>query len=52
MGRHLLELGVAPGPALGDVLRDVYERQLDGTAADFDTAFAIARQIARERRLY
>jgi tRNA nucleotidyltransferase (CCA-adding enzyme) len=52
MGRHLVELGVAPGPALGEVLREVYERQLDGTAADFDAAFALARQIARERRLY
>jgi tRNA nucleotidyltransferase (CCA-adding enzyme) len=51
-GRHLVELGVAPGPALGDVLREVYERQLDGTAADFDTAFALARRLARERRLY
>jgi tRNA nucleotidyltransferase (CCA-adding enzyme) len=52
MGRHLVELGVAPGPAMGDVLREVYERQLDGTAVDFDAAFALARQIARERRLY
>jgi tRNA nucleotidyltransferase (CCA-adding enzyme) len=51
-GRHLIELGVVPGPALGEVLRDVYERQLDGTAADFDSAFALARQLARERRLY
>jgi tRNA nucleotidyltransferase (CCA-adding enzyme) len=51
-GRHLIELGVPPGPALGEVLRDVYERQLDGTAADFDSAFALARQLARERRLY
>jgi tRNA nucleotidyltransferase (CCA-adding enzyme) len=51
-GRHLVELGVAPGPALGDVLREVYERQLDGTAADFETAFALARELARERRLY
>ena len=33
-GRHLLELGVVPGPALGEVLRQVYERQLDGTVAD------------------
>lgn len=51
-GRHLVEIGVAPGPALGDVLREVYERQLDGTAADFDAAFALARELARERRLY
>lgn len=51
-GRHLVELGVAPGRALGDVLRQVYERQLDGSVADFDAAFALARQMARERRLY
>jgi tRNA nucleotidyltransferase (CCA-adding enzyme) len=51
-GRHLLELGVAPGPALGDVLRHVYERQLDGTVPDFDAAFALARDLARDRRLY
>jgi tRNA nucleotidyltransferase (CCA-adding enzyme) len=51
-GRHLIEVGVAPGPALGEVLRQVYERQLDGTVADFDAAFALAREIARERQLY
>jgi len=51
-GRHLLELGVSPGPALGEVLRRVYERQLDGSVADFDAAFALARELAREARLY
>ena len=51
-GRHLLELGVRPGPAIGEVLRQVYERQLDGTVADFDAALSLAREIARERRLY
>jgi tRNA nucleotidyltransferase (CCA-adding enzyme) len=51
-GRHLLELGVVPGRALGEVLREVYERQLDGSVADFDAAFALARRIARERQLY
>jgi tRNA nucleotidyltransferase (CCA-adding enzyme) len=51
-GRHLIALGVAPGPALGEVLRQVYERQLDGTVADFDAALALAREIAGERRLY
>src|SRR5262245_13993798 len=51
-GRHLLEVGVAPGPALGDVLREVYERQLDGTVADFDAAFALAKEIAKQRQLY
>jgi tRNA nucleotidyltransferase (CCA-adding enzyme) len=51
-GRHLIALGVKPGPALGDVLRQVYERQLDGSVADFDAAFALAREIARDRKLY
>ena len=51
-GRHLIELGVAPGPALGEVLRQVYERQLDGRVADFDAAFALAREIAKDRQLY
>jgi tRNA nucleotidyltransferase (CCA-adding enzyme) len=51
-GRHLLELGVKPGPAVGEVLKQVYERQLDGSVADFDSAFALARDLARERQLY
>jgi tRNA nucleotidyltransferase (CCA-adding enzyme) len=51
-GRHLVDLGVSPGPALGEVLRQVYERQLDGSVADFDAAFALAREIARARQLY
>jgi len=51
-GRHLLALGVRPGPAVGEVLRQVYERQLDGSVADFDAAMALAQEIARDRRLY
>ena len=51
-GRHLIEMGVQPGPALGDVLRHVYERQLDGGVATFDEALALARDVAKERQLY
>jgi tRNA nucleotidyltransferase (CCA-adding enzyme) len=51
-GRQLVSLGVRPGPALGGVLRDVYERQLDGTVTDFGAAFAFARELARDRGLY
>jgi hypothetical protein len=43
---------VKPGPAVGEVLKQVYERQLDGSVADFDSAFALARDLARERQLY
>jgi tRNA nucleotidyltransferase (CCA-adding enzyme) len=51
-GRHLLALGAAPGPAIGEILRQVYERQLEGAVATFDEAFDLARQIAKERQLY
>ena len=30
LGRHLIELGMAPGPAMGVLLKQIYERQLDG----------------------
>lgn len=33
-GRHLLDLGMAPGPAMGECLRAAYDAQLDGA---FDT---------------
>lgn len=51
-GRHLLALGAAPGPAIGEILRQVYERQLEGSVATFEEAFDLARQIAKERQLY
>ena len=30
MGRHLLALGVEPGREIGEILKAVYEQQLDG----------------------
>jgi tRNA nucleotidyltransferase (CCA-adding enzyme) len=45
MGRHLLELGVAPGPRVGEVLKAVYERQLDGEVQTLDAALAAARRL-------
>ena len=47
MGRHLLELGVAPGPRMGEILRQVYEQQLDGAVADLESAVAVARGLIR-----
>jgi tRNA nucleotidyltransferase (CCA-adding enzyme) len=34
LGRHLLERGLAPGKAVGELLREAYEAQLDGAFAD------------------
>jgi tRNA nucleotidyltransferase (CCA-adding enzyme) len=46
LGRHLLGLGLQPGPHVGEVLKAVYERQLDGTVTTLDEAIAAARSIA------
>jgi tRNA nucleotidyltransferase (CCA-adding enzyme) len=44
-GRHLLELGLAPGPQVGRVLRAVYEHQLDGAVTTLEQAKAEACRI-------
>lgn len=43
LGRHLIELGVKPGPAMGEILRAVYELQLDGAVATIEDAMREAR---------
>jgi tRNA nucleotidyltransferase (CCA-adding enzyme) len=45
LGRHLLALGMAPGPRVGEILKAVYERQLDGQVPDLDEALRVARQL-------
>jgi tRNA nucleotidyltransferase (CCA-adding enzyme) len=45
MGRHLLEMGVAPGTRVGEVTRAVYEMQLDGRVRNLEEAEEAARQI-------
>ena len=44
-GRHLLALGVAPGPRVGELLQQVYERQLDGAIATVEEAIDAAKLI-------
>jgi tRNA nucleotidyltransferase (CCA-adding enzyme) len=44
-GRHLLELGMPPGPEMGRVLRQVYEWQLDGHVASLEDATNQARAL-------
>ncbi len=50
LGRHLLELGVAPGPRMGEILRAVYERQLDGAVVTLDDARAAAGEALAAAR--
>src|ERR1044072_479512 len=45
LGRHLLELGINPGPEMGEITRAVYEMQLDGRVRTLDEAIAEAKKI-------
>jgi tRNA nucleotidyltransferase (CCA-adding enzyme) len=45
MGRHLLALGLKPGPRVGEILKAVYEQQMDGAVTNLDQAIAAARQL-------
>jgi len=45
LGRHLLRLGVEPGPRMGDILRSIYEKQLDGEVTTVDEGIAEARRL-------
>ncbi len=45
LGRHLLELGLEPGPRIGEITKAVYEMQLDGRVVTLEEARAAARSI-------
>ena len=49
LGRHLLDLGVKPGPEMGEITRAVYEMQLDGRVRTLDEAITEAEQIIRQK---
>jgi tRNA nucleotidyltransferase (CCA-adding enzyme) len=48
MGRHVVALGVSPGPEVGRIVHAVYERQLDGAVTDLAGAEAVAREMISE----
>ena len=48
MGRHLLEMGLKPGPIIGRVTKAVYEKQLDGQVKDLEDATREARRLLME----
>ncbi len=45
LGRHVLALGVAPGPRVGTILKAVYERQLDGEVSTLEDAVELAKAL-------
>jgi tRNA nucleotidyltransferase (CCA-adding enzyme) len=51
-GRHLLALGLAPGPRIGELLEACYSAQIEGRFETLEAGIAFAREIvARGRSL-
>jgi tRNA nucleotidyltransferase (CCA-adding enzyme) len=45
LGRHLLEMGLEPGPRVGEITRAVYEMQLDGRVMMLEEAKEVAKEM-------
>ena len=45
LGRHLLELGLKPGPRVGEILKAVYELQMDGSVTNLEEGIAAAKRL-------
>ena len=45
LGRHLLELGLKPGPRVGEILKAIYEQQMDGQVTTLEQATDAARHL-------
>jgi tRNA nucleotidyltransferase (CCA-adding enzyme) len=50
LGRHLIDLGVAPGPEMGRLLNQLYERQLDGEFDSIEKGLELARELVHVGR--
>ena len=49
LGRHLIELGQKPSKEFGEILKAVYELQLDGKIVNLEQAIAEARNILEKQ---
>jgi tRNA nucleotidyltransferase (CCA-adding enzyme) len=45
MGRHVVDLGIRPGPRVGEIVKAIYEKQMDGTVTNLDEAIDAARAL-------
>jgi tRNA nucleotidyltransferase (CCA-adding enzyme) len=46
LGRHLLALGLKPGPRVGEILKAVYEKQLDGEIKTVEEGIEEAKRLS------
>jgi len=51
LGRHLLAMGLSPGPRVGEITRAVYEMQMDGRVTNLEEATAQARLLLEQTRV-
>ena len=45
LGRHLLALGLTPGPRVGEILKAIYEQQMDGQVTTLEQAIDAAGHL-------
>jgi tRNA nucleotidyltransferase (CCA-adding enzyme) len=45
LGRHLLDMGLSPGPRIGEITKAVYEMQLDGRVTNLEDAKTLAKKL-------
>ncbi len=45
LGRHLLEMGLEPGPRVGEITKSIYEMQLDGRVRTLEDARNMAKTM-------
>ena len=45
LGRHLLALGMTPGPRVGEILKQIYERQLEGEVTTLEEGLTLVKTL-------
>ncbi len=48
LGRHLLALGLTPGPKVGSILKTCYDAQIDGAFSTLEEGLEYAKRVIRE----
>jgi tRNA nucleotidyltransferase (CCA-adding enzyme) len=49
LGRHVLALGIKPGPRVGEICKAVYEQQLDGKVTTVEEAIELASTLTHHK---
>lgn len=50
LGRHLIELGLKPSKQFGEILKNIYELQLDGKVTNLEEAIEEAKKYVEKNR--